>query len=87
MPRRLISTVLISLAVFLSAKAETIYVPQNYPTIQAGIDAAVDGDTVLIADGIYTGAGNKNISVQGKAIVVKSANGPANCIISGCPPY
>jgi|GEM_PF-1080053 len=78
---RFILVLTLSLAVFLSARAETIYVPQNYPTIQAGIDAAVDGDTVLIADGIYTGAGNEGIDFTGKAIVVKSENGPARCII------
>ena len=63
------------------AVSVTINVPQDYPTIQAGIDAAVDGDTVLIADGTYTGTGNWNIDFQGKAIVVKSANGPGNCIM------
>ena len=28
-------------------------VPDDYPTIQAAIDASWDGGTVIIADGIY----------------------------------
>ena len=36
---------------FLSAT--TINIPSDYTTIQEGIDASVDGDTVLIAQGIY----------------------------------
>ena len=32
--------------------AETIRVPEDFATIQEGIDASVDGNTVLVADGI-----------------------------------
>ncbi|MBE0535983.1 MAG: hypothetical protein IH624_09970 [Phycisphaerae bacterium] len=56
-------------------------VPQHYSTIQQAIDLAEDGETVLVADGVYTGTGNTNIDFKGKAITVRSVNGPDNCII------
>ncbi|MCP4257484.1 MAG: hypothetical protein GY774_08145 [Planctomycetes bacterium] len=50
-------------------------------TIQEAIDFSSDGDVVSIPDGIYTGAGNRDIYFRGKAITLRSENGPENCII------
>lgn len=62
--------------------ATTWHVPDEFPTIQAGVDAAAAGDTVLIADGIYTGDGNRDIDFLGKAICVRSASGdPTACVV------
>ena len=65
--------------------ADTIYVnwdgSGDYITIQEGIDAAVGGDEVVVADGTYTGDGNRDIDFMGKAITVKSENGAEDCII------
>jgi len=37
-----------------TAIAATIYVPDDYPTIQAAVDAANPGDTIIVSPGIYT---------------------------------
>ena len=64
------------------ASAETLNVPSTYPTIQTAIDAASDGDTVAIADGVYSGVGNQNLDFAGKQITVQSVSGnPELCVI------
>jgi len=76
----------------IPATGRTIYVdddgPADFNNIQAAIDDANDGDTVLVADGTYTGDGNRDIDFMGKAITVKSEYGPESCIIQcgGCYP-
>ena len=47
---------LIMILVFVfAANAEIINIPEDFETIQAGIDATEDGDTVLVQPGIYIG--------------------------------
>lgn len=65
-------------APFLSAQ-NVINVPANQPTIQAGINAANSGDTVLVAPGKYV----ENINFGGKAITVTSSGGPSVTTIDG----
>ncbi len=54
----------------------------DFPTIQAALDAAESGDTILLAEGTFVGEGNHNLDFLGKAITVQSWSGdPATCII------
>ena len=68
-----------------SASASTWFIDADgtgdYPTIQLAIDASEPGDEIILADGTYTGQGNRDIDYKGKAITVRSENGPANCVI------
>lgn len=80
--RTLLGLLIIAALAIAPAHADTLHVPGDYATIQAAVDAAVNGDVVEIADGVYTGAGNKNLDFGGKAITVRSAAGdPTFCII------
>jgi predicted outer membrane repeat protein len=82
--KRLVSLVVVlgfSCLIGGTAFGDIINVPGDQPTIQAGIDVAVPGDTVLLAPGTYAGEGNRDIDFKGKAITVKSQNGPEDCII------
>jgi len=49
-----------------------LLVPSQFSTIQTAIDGTENGDSVLVADGIYIGEGNTNLIFRGKRIVVAS---------------
>ncbi len=61
------------------AQADELDVPGEYDTIQAAVDAAADGDTIIVAPGTYI----ENLDFLGKAITLQSTNGAAETTISG----
>ena len=80
------AVLLLAPAITTSAYANTWYIlpdgTGDAPTIQAGIDSAFNGDEVVLADGTFTGEGNRDIDYHGKAIIVRSqSNDPGVCVI------
>lgn len=72
---------LVTLLFFLSLiglNAATINVPNDQPTIQAAIDAAINGDVIEVEAGTYVG----NFTIN-KEITLQSIDGAALTIIEG----
>jgi hypothetical protein len=53
----------------------------DFTAIQPALDAAAEGQEIVVADGVYTGPGNRDLDFLGKAVVLRSENGPESCII------
>ena len=75
-----VALVAMALPLGLSRQAEaspaTIYVPDDYPMIQEAVDAASDGDTIIVRDETYT----ENVDVN-RSVTIQSENGSANCTV------
>ncbi|MBN2172328.1 MAG: hypothetical protein JW819_13495, partial [Candidatus Krumholzibacteriota bacterium] len=65
----------IALLVARPAGAITWHVPDDYAAIQSAIDAAGNGDTVLVAPGTYDGYHNHDLDLEGKNLRVIGAGG------------
>jgi hypothetical protein len=83
------SVITILLTVIItSSEATTRKVPQDYPKIQLAINAAVNGDTVLVAEGTYY----ENICITKKIVVASlfitdnNKSHITNTIINGSTP-
>lgn len=63
------------------AQAKDLHVPRDFPTIQAALTAAEAGDAVIVADGVYSGAGNRGLFFGGKGVTLRSENGAGACIL------
>ncbi|MFH1845847.1 MAG: right-handed parallel beta-helix repeat-containing protein [bacterium] len=76
-----IALVVLMIAAPTIARAVTYHVDAggggDYETIQAGISAASDGDTVLVAPGTYAGAGNRDLELGDADMVIFASGGPA----------
>ena len=62
-----------------AASADEIHVPADYPTIQAAIDAALDGDEIVVAPGSYA----ENLIVPARALALRSSGGAAVTTLDG----
>lgn len=58
-----------------------LYVPYEFPSIQIAIDAAEDGDTVMVAPGEYRGSSNTDLKFGGRAIHLTSFPGEPTPVI------
>jgi hypothetical protein len=76
-----VAVVLLAGCYIVHVQAAELRVPSEYGTIQAAVDVAVDGDEIIVANGTYTGDGNRDIDIDGKKITVRSENGPQHCTI------
>ena len=78
-----LTTITASLLFTAPALAGTINVPADHPTIQSAVDAAIDGDEIVVAPGTYSSGGLHVVDMLGKAIVLRSSDGPETTIIDG----
>ncbi|UCH84508.1 MAG: T9SS type A sorting domain-containing protein [Candidatus Latescibacterota bacterium] len=80
-----LGTLLAVILLPVSSGAATWYIlpdgSGDAPTIQAGVDSAAAGDTVLLATGTFTGVGNRDIDFRGQPITVTSEHGPDSTIV------
>ncbi len=74
------------LALALAASGSTYVVTPDgtgdLPTIQSALLAVIDGDIIELADGTFTGNGNRDVDFMGAAVTVRSrSHDPSLCII------
>ncbi len=88
---KLLTSVILAAGIASSALAATRSVPSQYSTIQAAVNAAVSGDTISIADGIYneqvtipsTKSNIRLIGATQTGVKIRSGSGQTTMTIHG----
>jgi hypothetical protein len=62
-----------------------LYVPEEYETIELAVTRAINGDTVLVAEGTYTGLCYRGNNFSPQDITLMGSGWPHGTVITGCP--
>lgn len=83
--RHVIAVLLLLVVNATGVRATSHYVKPDgtgdFPTIQAAVNAASVGDTILLAPGTFTGAANREVTITVSNLVITSQVGAAGTII------
>lgn len=58
-----------------------LHVPADYASIAEAVDSALQYDTIVVAPGLYTGDGFRDIYVRDKNIYIRSDSGPLQTVL------
>jgi hypothetical protein len=71
-----------------SAPAATLVVAPDgsgdHPTIQAAVDAAADGDGIMLLNGTFGGPGNRDVTLHGRSLSIYSKAGDPEVVTVAC---
>ncbi len=76
-------SVLLALTVVVADSALTaiLHIPDDYETMADAVAAASEGDTIVVADGTYSGPGFHNVDMQNVGLRILSENGASATVI------
>ena len=77
--RGVLATAILFHASVLSATE--LHVPADYSSIRIALEASSPGDTIILADGTYSGEGNRDLQVTSSISIRSQSGDPESCIL------